>query len=246
MYLLPEKIENISESFLYTYYLLPGMPHRPVFRIDPVILAEKVLNARVSYGCLSPDGSVLGATAFEDINVIYRNYEGDEIYRLEINKNEIIVDESLIASDDLKGRHNFTVAHEAGHLILKQLYGKDYCPDTGKPHFYRKVDMAYSTPATKAEEWQANALASALLMPKKLVSTFFEGLGITKPIRLYRNGQILKREKKILNAFCELFEVSRTSALIRLSHLGYTQRRTDEEFCEDYDYDILSGGRILL
>ena len=81
-------------------------------------------------------------------------------------------------------------------------------------------------------------------MQNEIVSYFFSGFNITKPIRIYNSGKLLKREKKILNAFCEIFGVSRTAALIRLSQLGYVQCRSDEQFLDDYDLDILTGGRI--
>lgn len=241
MYLTQKQIENISEKIVKEYYLVPGINSRPVFSINPVLLCEKVLGVNIGYAELSPDGSVLGATSFEDIDLIYRNEKGDEVLRLEMQKGSILIDRSLAGNEQMRGRHNFTVAHEAGHVILKKFFYGEHKLENG-PHFCKKTGIenaAFSDP----EEWQANAIASALLMPKENVSYFFEAFGVNKPLRIY-GTKLLRREKKILSAFCEFFDVSKTCAVIRLSQLGYFVRCSQKQFIRDYDLDLLTGGRI--
>lgn len=244
MYISQNWIEAISQGYIKEYFSDPEIQHRPYYRIDPVVLAERILRIDVQYKRLSPDKSVLGATAFEKMSIIYNDTEGKEMLRVDIPENSIMIEESLLSEEMNKGRHNFTAAHEAGHIILKREFPDKYCSGGAMPHFFRESCLAYTDKETMSQEWQANAIASALLMPKDLVSKFFEDFSVTKPLRIYQGRRLLLREKRILRSFSQMFEVSETAALIRLSQLGFTKACSYEQYLNDYDFDILTGGRI--
>lgn len=75
-------------------------------------------------------------------------------------KNEMVVrnDVYCLACAE-NGRHRFTIAHELGHYILHR-NGVKMCRIAEKESI-----AAYLDP-----EWQANTFASAILMPKRLIS----------------------------------------------------------------------------
>lgn len=75
-------------------------------------------------------------------------------------KNEMVVREDVY---DLaysgNGRHRFTIAHELGHYVLHQ-DGVKLCRVDGNKRIESYLDP----------EWQANTFASAILMPRHLIS----------------------------------------------------------------------------
>ena len=82
-----------------------------------------------------------------------------------------IVIDSALAADRCTGCRNFTIAHEAAHQILADLFPNDY----GKAVKCRG-HIAYRERNGKPswEEWQADTLAAELLMPTFLINAEIE------------------------------------------------------------------------
>lgn len=130
----------------------------------------------------------------------------------------------------LRGRYNFTVAHEVGHWrlhraqLLEDPNEQMLFEAGGKPAFVcRDGD---SVP----EEWQANMFASCLLMPRELVfSHWHDWRGDDDPVQdsgldVRQLSGDRKRDVEIAReAFCkpfaERFEVSAAAMRIRLETL---------------------------
>ena len=78
-------------------------------------------------------------------------------------------------------------------------------------------------------EWQANALGAAILMPQgeieRAVSYFSKG----KTLISY-DGTFAYRDKMVLDMICQQFGVSKTAAMIRLKQLDYMEVRPYAEF----------------
>lgn len=94
----------------------------------------------------------------------------------------VLVDSNVKADPARRGRLNFTIIHEASHHILKLLYPSEY-GITQKTHYYRAAPHIRQTPITDWEEWQANTLAAAILLPPELVRAGMETVGLGERIR---------------------------------------------------------------
>lgn len=97
----------------------------------------------------------------------------------------------IYVADESYERQRFTIAHEIGHIILHHKVG-----ETINEVDYRTCDKEFSR-----KEFQANAFASALLMPKENAVKIWNSLGD-------------------IDDFAEYFEVSKKAASIRLLNLG--------------------------
>ena len=121
---------------------------------------------------LSPDKSVLGLVAFEDTTIPCYDLHFNPT-TIDIVAGNIVIDLSLSGQRQLT-RRRFTLAHELSHWVLHRSYhspinqvfalkkvGYLPCGDT-EIAIKKKALMTDSD----KEEWQANSLAAAILMPK--------------------------------------------------------------------------------
>ena len=97
-----------------------------------------------------------------------------------------------VAKDDSGNRQRFSIAHEVSHLVLHE---------DGEFIEYRKRLTDYDDPNLLYKEVQANMLASALLMPKVLVTRAWQAT-------------------HDIDDIAEIFSVSRSAVYFRLENLG--------------------------
>lgn len=64
-----KSLEAIAERVIRAYMKLPEVANRPVYRIYPETLAEKLLGLKIDYQHLSVDGSILGLTSYGKIGI---------------------------------------------------------------------------------------------------------------------------------------------------------------------------------
>ena len=144
--------------------------------IDPERLASAVLGLNVKMLPLCSDGSILGLIVFQkcSFTVIF----GDGTKLVDVFMSRDIVIDSALAADSCTGCRNFTIAHEAAHQILADLFPNDY----GKAvkccghiaHRERNGQPSW-------EEWQTNTLAAELLMPTFLINAEIERAALCLP-----------------------------------------------------------------
>lgn len=96
-----------------------------------------------------------------------------------------------VSRKDGAKRQRFSIAHEVAHIVLH---------DDDEFIEYRKPLSDYDDPNLLYKEVQANMLASALLMPKDLVTKVWE-------------------QTKDIDDLAEIFKVSRSAAYYRLDNL---------------------------
>ena len=108
---------------------------------------------------------------------------------------------------------------------------------TGKKQYAKKYSArtVYSLRDLKTREdwneWQANVLGAAILMPQKeidLAMWYFAG---GKKLINYE-GVFAYRDKLSLSLLCRQFAVSKSAAVIRLRHLGYIEDRPYREYSD--------------
>jgi len=106
---------------------------------------------------LSYNKDLLGRMVFEDGEVAYYDTAADRYKVIEATAGTMLIESTLLDRPQSNGRLRFTIAHELAHWILhKKIF-------TGEKAVaaYKKSDKREKN----AVEWQANYLASALLMP---------------------------------------------------------------------------------
>ncbi len=190
-----DAIETIGRKILQEFdpALLEGPPQ--AVPIETII--ETKFDLVLEYHCLRKNGSVLGETIFDEgAAILYDQIE--KRYRLiAVKAGTVLVDERLCA-DRLLGRLRFTCAHELGHWVLHQkLYSGtgDVAAYEGKS----SLDESYGL-----VEWQADALATALLMPMPQIKRSFYRL---------RPG---RSNEQLIVDMARIFQVSKQAMRIRL------------------------------
>lgn len=226
-YLHEKQIEREADLLLDEYALKFSPVAKPPIPIDSI--AELHLQLSLEYldmKTLFPMADVHGAIWFQQARIgIDQNLDPD-------------------ANPSRRGRYHFTLAHEVGHWRLhRQHFVSNPAQRTlfgdGTPH---PDVVCRSSEVSQPVEWQANAFASCLLMPRRLVygawSSFRDGsdapVAISEIRRsfddaapLYHRGQLAidqeSRDLAMKEAFCrplaESFQVSAEALRIRLEQL---------------------------
>ena len=178
---------------------------------------------------------------------------GDVHGAIWINEGRIAVDKSLdpTANPRKLGRYRFTLAHETGHWrlhrghYLKNTQQQSLFEYEGKPSFICRSNDSQPV------EWQANAFAAYLLMPRKMVHAAWEAWRgdldsvVIDDLRSQKQ-QIRPKDVDRLNemtlgddatdnilfeTFCRpianRFEVSAQAMRIRLEQLGMLLRKKE-------------------
>lgn len=190
--------------------------------IDVYEVIEKCLNVPYDWKYLTPDQSVLGATAFNSGYVwvwpesTYR--EGVLPYQIWAEKGTILIDATLTEGNS-RGRENFTVMHEVFHQVLhKKCFrdeGRNYIHSTYK----RTIDgnIRCASYALKIIERQANACAAAFLMPAKLVEREYKERYYSA--NYYTRNHYLFMDD-LIKELSVVFSVSKEAMTYRLKNLN--------------------------
>ena len=193
--------------------------------------ASWYLKLKVSYTHLSSDGTFCGLTAYADTEY---TCEIDGITRtISLKQNEVLLDNSFIQQDNVErllGKRRFTLAHECAHQILFQLENDD-----GKAACRRQYAArhCYSLRDLKSREdwneWQANALGAAILMPMEEVEIASQSCLHGRKLMSFE-GRMPYMDRGRMDSLCKYFGVSKSAMRIRLKQLGCLEERPASEF----------------
>lgn len=219
--------DNIALMIMKEY--LPGSVDK-IGEVDINYLIKECLFLNVRSKNIAADKSVLGLIAFEDAKVpcydlSYRPIE------LDLSAGDILIDMSLSGNRNIP-RRRFTLAHEASHWILHRSY---HSPTNQKYEFRKPYLKTHSKDLERRftgfktendeEEWQANSLAAALLMPK---IPFME-YALNEIQRIYgeETDYLIDDQSEdyviAVENIAGMFNVSRQAAEIRLEQLDLLQ-----------------------
>ena len=176
-----------------------------------------MLGFKINYVYLSVDGSILGQTSTGPVWTSIYDHNLNQMY-FELDGSTILVEKRLLNDSRLAGRKSFTIAHEIAHQILNRKYPEMYDSQNRTFCDYRRSARPKKE-IVDWHEWQADALAAALLLPMEVLQDcmFVFGLG-EKMKMLSRKYSITKFE-----LFCEMadyLQVSRTALSYRMEQLG--------------------------
>ena len=195
-YLSRADLSHIAGKYIDQYYTRFGISKDDPEPIDPERLASSVLGLNVKMLPLCSDGSILGLTVFQKCGFTVTLGDGTKLVEVFMPKDVVI--DSALASDSCTGCRNFTIAHEAAHHILADLFPNDY----GK--------------AVKCR--QANTLAAELLMPTFLVNAEIERAALCLPNGILYKSASDPNYEKILEMAARM-GVSWSAIRIRLQQM---------------------------
>ncbi len=191
--MLSEELEDLANRVYAAYEMLPEADG---LRVDPELLAEKLLGLRVVYRRLSRDGSILGLTAPAPVAVPVLEEGGRRWYALD--GRTILLERGLLSPWVSPGRRNFTLMHEVGHRLL-------------------------SGALPPGDEKAANRLASALLMPQGLLRRNLTSCSL--PFGPLPDRRLDPAGWEAFCGLAETMGVSRQALAIRLEDLGLPEKR---------------------
>lgn len=214
------QLERIAGQYVQAYHTAVD----PVgCRINPAQFAQKTLNIKVQYEWLSNNGCYLGMAVFHD-NTLIPVYvpEKNTVKPLRVAKDTILIDHSMQEECKRHGEQ-FTILHECAHQLLHWGYYRhqDTVPcrrEAVQPSFCPRVWTDVDR-----MEWQANYLASALLMPLSALHGMIKQndmLGYYE----YRLGRGVSAYSAFNQAAADVafrFGVSAITAKIRLQGIGF-------------------------
>lgn len=231
---LEEIAAAVMDDFNYFFFgIPPGMERKDILPTSIDQLARDYLGLEVVFAPLSTDGSICGLTAYADTK--FTTKEDGTTYTFPLKKNQVVLDQSFIQPGQVKklcGMRRFTLAHECAHQILFQLESDEIKSRWKDTYATRK---AYSLRDLKTKEdwneWQANVLGAALLMPWQEIEL---AMGEFAEERILKNygGRFSFLDERVLALLCKTFGVSRAAIIIRLRELGYLEDYPYRDFYE--------------
>ena len=218
-YLSRSDIEKIATQVFNDYKHLPQFVDRQVDRVDPEILACELCGLHIDYFHLSKDGLTLGMTAFKEVGVELYDDSGQPCFYY-LDGRTLLIETDLKKNPALCGRYHFTLAHETAHQILASLYSTNRLLQNRVVYYQGRSPQF---PIRDWDEWQADNLASALLLPSEIV------LGALRKFNLEYGIDILNKiyRPKEYRKFCkiaELLGVSKQAMSIRMKRLGLLRK----------------------
>ena len=226
MYILnKQQINQIAYVILEEYMPSANRIAQPV---DIETLAEECLLLTIEEKMFGINDNILGLIALHDVDGITYLDDGLNPTKASLCAGTIIINSWLTAFKRYTCKR-FTIAHECSHWILHRTY---HSP-TNQKYQLRNQRSPYIACRSAAaeqtqrkfitdedwEEWQANSLAAALLMPYKPFYLFAYDL-INKTGRTFLSESIDRDCNEIINKVAKRFEVSGTSVKIRMKQMS--------------------------
>ncbi len=208
------ELENIAHLFVEKYYdVMRHRGFRTVERIEPKIMLRNVLGLDIQYHILSRNGSILGFTigSYCEVDV----FDGGGCTTVALDGNTVFIDSEQAKKN--KGRENFTLMHEGAHQLLRKLFPESYECGVKVCRFINSNEF---DPEESQEEWQADYIASILLMPKEIVLAAMKHFYVF--VRNERSGK-MEYQSMTRKSFYELADylgVSHQALRIRIKELG--------------------------
>ena len=219
-YLSRDDLDNFADRILCDFVKAEYPKGHICYNIDPARLAQ-FYGFNILCVTITREGSILGQTSTGKMWTSIVDQDGNDIL-FYLDGNTILIDERLSKNPKCYGRRNFTIAHELAHQFINRTYPEVYGCQPRVICDYRRSTKPHKE-ITDWREWQADALAAAILLPKEAIAEamFFFGLG--QKIKVLSK----KYSENKYNQFCEMaeyFQVSKTTLAFRMEQLGLLER----------------------
>lgn len=159
-----QEIEEIA------YMVLKDTQPDCLSRCEPIPverIMEKAFGLRIEPLMMTPDGSILGQTYFQDMQDQFCVPHSLSYgwMTTSIQRKTVVIDSFLYENE--QQRLAFTLAHELGHWVLHQRFYTESEQAAARTRVFRDNHTCY-LPRTPVEwtEWQADCFASCFLLPR--------------------------------------------------------------------------------
>lgn len=214
-----EDFEEEAEAFLRKYCkeVLNSPQATPIRDI-----AQRQMNLDiVDTESLSPDESIQGAIAFMPGIIEVYDWSSEEYIGYEVTHPTLFIESDILNP----GRVNNTLAHECYHWFKHRAYFRyQNVHNLGHEFAFRCLtagQLDSNKPRSDIErmEWQARVIAPKILMPRCTMRML-----LSERFGQECNENIPQSAlKAVVEEVSEIYKVSRQSAAIRISELGYPQ-----------------------
>ena len=194
--------ENLADLMLRDYL---GSEYESYSPFNVTAFAKEYLKLEISYHDFNPE----------------ENIEGMRI------GSQIILDQRL--SDDTRtGERNFTIAHECGHDLIN-MQDPSYVPLQTINYRIRSQRKELKT-ENDFREWQANVVASCLLLRPHLVGWALFTFSQKDKLTIYGEYTMSRKERMALKNMAQYLGVSQECLRYRLDRLGLLDHRPYMEY----------------
>lgn len=172
-----------------------------------------------------------------DVNAFAKDYLKLEISYCEFNPkdniegkrigNQIQLDQRLNEPTRV-GERNFTIAHECGHDLINW-QDPNYVPDQTINYRIRSQRKELKT-ENDFREWQANVVASCLLLRPCLVDWTMFTFARKEKITVFGGYTIHRIDRYIIRMMAQYLGVSQECLRYRLDRLGYLDHKPIAEY----------------
>lgn len=197
------EFENLADYILRDYL---GNQYDSYIPFDVQAFAKDYLKLEISYSVFEEEHKIEGLRT----------------------GNQIILDHRLQDASKV-GERNFTVAHECGHDIINW-QDPSYVPHEIINYRIRSQHKVLKT-ENDFKEWQANVVASCLLLRLPLVEWAMFTFTKKDKITVFGDYQLYRQDRYQLRMMAEYLGVSQTCLLYRLDRL----EMLDHKSFKDYD-----------
>ena len=161
------------------------------------------------------------------LNISYHEFNPeDNIEGMRIG-NQIILDQRLSDSTRV-GERNFTIAHECGHDLINW-QDPNYVPEQILNYRIRSQHKELKT-ENDFREWQANVVASCLLLRPCLVDWTMFTFARKEKITVFGGYTIHRIDRYIIRMMAQYLGVSQECLRYRLDRLGYLDHKPIAEY----------------
>ncbi len=213
-------IERISDRVIAQYKETYIPERRMCYRVD-IIEVAAMLGYQIKYVHITKDGSILGQTSHGEVwTTIYDDNMNSLLFLLD--GKTILVEKRLQNNPKSAGRMNFTIAHELAHQLINELY-PEYSGAQNRVFCDYRRSVKPKKVGKDWYEWQADALASALLLPLDAIQDAMFMFSLGDKIKVLSR----KYSEWKYNQFCQMadyLQVSRTALSYRMEQFGLLER----------------------
>lgn len=197
-----KEFENLADYVLRDYL---GNEYESDKPFDVNAFAKDYLKLEISYCKFDPESKI----------------EGMRI------GNQIILDQRL-SEPQRKGERNFTVAHECGHNLIN-LQDPNYVPHEIVNYRIRSQHKELKT-ENDFKEWQANVVASCLLLRPYLVGWTMFTFTRKRKITVFGGYVIHRMDRYYIRMMAQYLGVSQECLRYRLDRLNYFDHKPLSEY----------------
>jgi len=221
-----EQINELSEGLIVTFF---NRYEKQPKAIDIELFITACLKKTVIYEAFAEeDHDKMGFTSNgeQPLTIVKNNTKMQVVF-----PSETIVIDSYLLNPKEEKRRRFTLAHEAAHCIFDKA-----CGSSVGAHFYSDFDTerVYSLSELKARmgicEWQTNAMAAALLMPRFIVKQTISQYTKSEKLPVFGKTIFDKKTEDIIVNMAKDLNVSVSALKYRLKTLDLLEYNDISEY----------------